>query len=72
MSVIAPLILQLALDSDASGVVHVGTERKSVYELARKLGRDDVGELRRSDVDFPVPEDTSFDLSRLEELRNKS
>ena len=72
VSVIAPLILQHSLDRDVSGVVHVGTERKSVYELARKLGRDDVGELRRSDVDFPVPEDTSFDLSRLEELRNKS
>jgi len=72
VAVIAPLILDLTLYGDVRGVVHVGTERKSVYDLARKLGRADVGELRREEVDFPVPRDTSFDLSRLSGLRDEN
>lgn len=68
VSVIAPLILS-ATKSDESGIIHIGTERKSVYDLAKRL-KPDVGELKRSDVSFPVPFDTSFDITKLKSLKN--
>ncbi len=71
VTVIAPLILMLALMKDLTGIIHVGTTRKSVIELARKLGRTDVGELRRNEVSFEVPFDTSFDLTKLQEILTK-
>ncbi len=63
--VIAPIILELALQPRITGIVHVGTERKTVRDLALLLGRTEVGELRRDEVDFEVPKDTSLDLSKL-------
>ena len=71
VTVIAPLILKLALMKDLTGIIHVGTERKSVMELAQKLGRIDVGELCRDEVSFEVPFDTSFDLTKLQEILTK-
>ncbi len=71
VTVIAPLILKLALFPELTGTIHVGTKRKSVIELAWKLGRTDVGELRRDEMSFEVPFDTSFDLSKLEEILTK-
>ena len=72
VEVIAPIILELALRADVTGIVHVGTDRKSVKDLAVQLGRTDVEDLRRAEVNFPVPYDTSLDLSRLKSLREKS
>ncbi|MEE9465068.1 MAG: sugar nucleotide-binding protein [Candidatus Neomarinimicrobiota bacterium] len=69
VTVIAPLILELALDRDLIGVVHVGTERKSVKELALKLGAVDVSDLKRDEVGFNVPQDTSLDISKLESIQ---
>lgn len=66
VSNIAPLILKLAR-ADVCGVVHVGTERKSVHELAKR-SKQDVGELRRDEVSFSVPYDTSLDISKLQSL----
>ena len=58
VDVIAPMILKQA-ESDLTGIVHVGTERKSVFELAVKR-RPEVGELSIRDVSFDPPRDTSF------------
>jgi len=58
IDVIAPLILKEAV-SRKMGIIHVGTGRKSVYELAKKR-KDDIGMLKISEVGFIVPEDTSF------------
>mgnify|MGYP001177734176 CR=1 FL=1 len=58
VDVISPLIYEAAT-SKRTGVVHVGTERKSVYELAAKR-KADVGELSVNDINFKVPIDTSF------------
>jgi dTDP-4-dehydrorhamnose reductase len=69
VEVIAPIILDLTLRPEITGIVHVGTARKSVKDLALLLGRSDVADLRRDEVDFPVPYDTSLDLSRLKSLR---
>ena len=71
VEVIAPMILRLAWMHEITGLLHVGTERKTVKELAVRLGRTDVGDLRRSQVSFNVPYDTSFDLSRLTTLLEK-
>ncbi len=69
VTVIAPLILDLALDGDLLGIVHVGTERKTVRELALKLGATEVGELRRNEVGLNLPQDTSLDISKLESIQ---
>lgn len=66
VSVIAPMLLKLAR-SDTRGTVHVGTERKTVFELAKRL-KPDVGELRRNEVSFATPADTSLNLERLKSL----
>lgn len=68
VTVIAPIILELALQPTITGIVHVGTGRKTVRDLALLLGRTDVGELRRDEVDFEVPKDTSLDISKLNKL----
>ncbi len=68
VSVIAKMVLSLAKREDVRGVIHVGTERKAVIDLARRLSKKEVGELHRNEVSFTVPEDTSFDLTKLRSL----
>jgi len=58
IDIICPLILEQAF-SDKTGVVHVGTERKTVFDLAKKR-KPNVKKLLRSEVNFKVPRDTSF------------
>lgn len=67
VSVIAPIILSLAKRQDLHGVLHVGTARKTVFSLAERL-RPDVKELRRNEVSFTVPADTSLNLDKLKAL----
>ncbi len=69
VTVMAPMILALALARDLTGIVHVGTERKTVKELALKLGKSEVGDLKRDEVDFQVPRDTSLDITRLKSIQ---
>lgn len=71
VKVIAPMIMQLATIESLTGVVHVGTNRKSVKELAMSLGKPDVDNLSRDEVSFVVPFDTSFDLSKLDMILTK-
>ena len=59
VDVIAPLIYNEAVSSKV-GVVHVGTQRKSVYDLAR-MRKSNVGQISINDVDFSIPKDTSFE-----------
>ncbi len=59
VDIIAPKILNCSL-SDKKGIVHIGTERKTVLDLARKR-RPNVGTIKRSQVNFNVPRDTSFE-----------
>ena len=61
---IAPLVT-----GDATGVVHVGGPRRTVLEYAKSLdpGKD-IGEIRRDEVNFPVPRDVSLNLDRYERL----
>ena len=65
---IAELILNLVKMTDVTGLLHVGTERKSVKELAIKLGKKGVRDLKRDEVNFRVPYDTSLNQSKMIEI----
>jgi len=71
LAVIAPIILELARKDDVLGVINVGTKRKSVKDLAIKLGKTDVGDIFRKDVAFNAPHDTSFNLKKLKKVLNQ-
>lgn len=68
---VADIALMIAslLDKDVTGTLHVGGDRKTVLDYARKVSPDKtIGELSIHDVSFSVPEDTSLDCSRFREL----
>lgn len=68
VSSIARKIVPL-VDSDITGVIHVGGERRTVYEFARSLDESkEIGELSINDVPFSVPVDTSLDCQKYQEL----
>ena len=50
------------------GIIHIGTKRKSVKELAIKLGKKNVGDLYRKDVSFHAPKDTSLNIEKLKSM----
>jgi len=68
VSVIAKKIVRIIKEKpDLTGVIHIGGERKTVYEYAKE-SKPDVGILKRNEVDFNVPKDTSLDCSKYREL----
>lgn len=73
LSIIANMILSLAKKPGLVGVINVGTERKSIKDLALKLGKKDVQDLSLQNAEFniPRPRDTSFDLVKLKKMLNK-
>ncbi len=66
VDVIAKKIVSI-LDKNLTGILNIGGERKSVYDYAKAL-KPDVKPMRRCDVDFNVPCDTSLDCSKYDEL----
>lgn len=69
--IIAGKIVDL-LDKDITGVVHVGGERKTVFEYAKQLsaGRE-IGRLSRNEVNFSTPVDTSLNCEKYRNLLNQ-
>lgn len=68
VSVIAQKIAPL-ITSDITGVIHVGGERRTVYEFAKSQDETkEIGELSIDDVDFDVPVDASLDCERYRQL----
>lgn len=68
VSAIARKIVPL-VDSDITGVIHVGGERRTVYEFAKSLDETkEIGELSVNDISFSVPVDTSLDCRKYQEL----
>jgi len=61
VDIIAPKILD-ATKSKTLGIMHIGTERKSVYELARRRNPK-VGKISTKEVALSLPRDTSFKLN---------
>jgi dTDP-4-dehydrorhamnose reductase len=58
VDIISPMIYKLAL-SDKTGISHVGTPRKSVYDLALRR-KQDVKMISIEDMDFYLPPDISL------------
>lgn len=69
VDVIADKILFLLRHfSNITGVVNVGTERKSIYDLARKRNKDVKPMSRKEIKDVYLPKDVSLDTSRYDEF----
>ena len=69
VSVIAKKIAGLIDQEYLYGVIHVGGDRRTVYEYAKSLNENmDIGELSVNDVNFRVPKDTSLDCTKYESI----
>lgn len=75
VTVIAKMITDLFDRKELYGIIHVGGERKSVYEYAKGLDEtQDIGKLSVDDMNFKVPRDTSLDCTKYKNMfpRKKS
>ncbi len=61
VDVIAPMILEAAL-SPITGVLNIGTDRKTLFEYARK--RSEVEPVKITDTNYNTPYDTSLNLQK--------
>jgi dTDP-4-dehydrorhamnose reductase len=60
--------ISLAIEGGFTGVVNIGTERKSVYELAKRRNPN-VGQLSRLRINCPMPRDISMRTEKFRELK---
>lgn len=71
VSKIAVMIASL-LDKGITGTIHVGGERKTVFQYAKSLDSEkDIKEFSINEIDFKVPVDTSLDCTLFKKT-NKS
>lgn len=56
------------VESIFTGVIHIGSERRSIYQYAKQLS--DVGKISINDVNFDLPKDTSLDVTKFNKLFN--
>ena len=69
-SVIAKKIKNIVV-SDFKGVIHIGGDRKSVYEYALSLGAQNIDKISIKDMSVKMPTDTSLDCSLYKQHFNK-
>ena len=69
-SVIAKKIKNIAV-SDFKGVIHIGGDRKSVYEYALSLGAENIDKISIKDMSVIMPTDASLDCSLYKQHFNK-
>ena len=69
-SVIAKKIKKIVV-SDFKGVIHIGGDRKSVYEYALSLGAENIDKISIKDMSVKMPTDTSLDCSLYKQHFNK-
>lgn len=68
VSVIAKKISSL-IDCFVKGTIHIGSERRTVFEYARSMDQNKkIDKLSIRDVSFSVPQDTSLDCERFDNL----
>lgn len=68
VEVISSLVLESALKHSVwRGILHVGTERKTFYEYAKR-NKPDVQPMSLKEVKVHIPPDTSFDNSKMREI----
>lgn len=71
VDIIAKQIYTL-ISGNARGVFHIGTERKSVWDLAHRTARHEVKRCSYKDFDFVVPEDGSLNTSKYIEFEENT
>ncbi len=62
IDIIAPKIFKAAL-SDVKGIVHCGSDKKTIYEIAKERKKD-VIKFYRKDLNFSVLKDTSLVINK--------
>ena len=68
---VAPEIVQAALMTDLSGVLHMGGVRRSVFDMAREVSPS-VNPWRLAEFkDFKVPQDLTLDSSKWERIKKE-
>lgn len=65
VSVFAKQLVAL-VETDITGILHVGGERTTVYEYASRSAA--VGKIHRADMPFPIPADTSLNCKKFNDL----
>ena len=60
VDLIAPKIIEAAL-SDKKGIIHIGTHRRSLYEIAC-VRKPSVEKMSRKEINFITPKDTSLEI----------
>lgn len=70
VDVIAPEVLEAA-ESPLTGILHIGTERKSQYELAKRIDPT-VKAINRAQVNVPLPKDTSLNCNRWRQYKSEN
>jgi len=57
------------MESDLTGFIHIGGERRTVFEYAKSLDKSkDIKELSLNEVNFSAPRDTSLDCTKYKKL----
>ena len=67
----APEIVQASLMEDLKGVLHISGDRKTIYDLAKKVSPN-VGKMSINDLTVKLPRDTSLDSSKWKKIKSKS
>lgn len=68
VDIIAKDIVML-IESNLTGIINVGTERKSVYDLAKRRNQEIAPMSVKEVVNVNMPSDISMDLSRLNKFK---
>jgi dTDP-4-dehydrorhamnose reductase len=72
VSVIAKKIIKL-LDKELTGVIHIGGERKTVFDYARSLDESrEIKPISIKEVNFIIPKDTSLNCEKYLNLIEKN
>lgn len=66
-SVISVKIKNIVL-SDFKGIIHIGADRKSVYDYALSLGAEHIEKISINDMSVKMPKDTSLNTSLYKSL----
>ena len=70
VNIIARKIANIIIKYDYFGIIHIGSNRKTVYDYAKELGCESIKPLSIHDIDTPVPIDTSLNCELYEKIFN--
>jgi dTDP-4-dehydrorhamnose reductase len=62
--------IMLAIDKNLEGIIHMGGEKDTLYNLAKKISPS-VGKLTREETGLRLPKDLSLDTSKWRGIKNE-